>query len=55
MHALCDVTPEGIFLADVEGNYTSVNAAGCAMLDCGSLPTCWTTRQSSLSGADGSF
>jgi len=32
MHALLERAPDGIFVADIEGRYTYVNAAGCEML-----------------------
>lgn len=34
IHALLELAPDGIFVADIEGRYTYVNAAGCAMLGC---------------------
>lgn len=32
MQALFELAPDGVFVADIEGRYTQVNAAGCAML-----------------------
>jgi PAS domain S-box-containing protein len=32
IHALLELAPDGIFVADIEGRYTYVNAAGCTML-----------------------
>ena len=32
IQALLELAPDGIFVADIEGRYTHVNAAGCAML-----------------------
>ena len=32
IHSLLELAPDGIFVADVEGRYTYVNAAGCRML-----------------------
>ncbi len=34
MQAVFELAPDGVFMADIEGRYTHVNAAGCRMLGC---------------------
>ena len=67
LRALLEQAPDGIFLADLEGRYTDVNAAGCRMLGYSrdelvgtaivdllpeeDVPRLWDSREQLLAGA----